>query len=49
MNNWMYYALALVAIIVAAWVLKKVTSCIIKTIVIAVIAAALAYIYFFLM
>ena len=46
MNNWMYYALALVAIIVAAWVIKKVTSCIVKTIAMVVIVAVFAYIYY---
>jgi lipoprotein signal peptidase len=47
MNNWMYYVAALVAIVLAAWVIKKVTSCIVKTIAMAVIVAVLAYIYFF--
>lgn len=46
MNNWMYYLAALVAIVLAAWVIKKVTSCIVKTIAMAVIVAVVAYIYF---
>ena len=48
MNNWMYYVAALAIIVVAAWAVKKVTSCIVKTIAVAVIIAALAYTYFFI-
>ena len=46
MNNWMYYAAALVVIVLAAWAIKKVTSCIVKTIAMAVIVAVVAYIYY---
>lgn len=46
MNNWMYYVAALVVIVLAAWVIKKVTSCLVKTIAMAVIVAVVAYIYY---
>ncbi len=48
MNNWMYYVAALAIIVAAAWVVKKVTSCIIRSIAMAIIVAVLAYAYFFL-
>lgn len=47
MNNWIYYVAALIVIVLAAWVIKKVTSCIVKSIAMAVIVAVLAYLYFF--
>jgi len=47
MNNWMYYVAALAIIVGAAWVVKKVTSCIVKTIAMAVIVAVVAYLYFY--
>ncbi len=46
MNNWTLYVAALVAIVAAAWAIKKVTSCIVKAIAVAVILAVLAYAYF---
>lgn len=48
MSNWMYYVLALAIIIGAAWAVKKVTSCLVKLIALAVILAVIAYVYFFI-
>ena len=45
MNNLHLYLLALAAIVVGFWVIKKVTSCLIKTVVGLVLLAALAYAY----
>ena len=42
MDNWMLYALVLVAIVVAFYIVRKVTSCIVKAIVLIIIVAALA-------
>jgi len=46
MENFAYYIFCIIAIIVAILVLKKVASCLIKTIAFAVIVAILAVIYF---
>ena len=48
MNNWMYYIAALAVIVLAAWAVKKVTSCMVKALALAVIVAVLAYAYFYL-
>ncbi len=45
-TNFAYYILVLVGIIVAVIILKKVASCLFKTIAMAVIVAILAFIYF---
>ncbi len=45
-NNFAYYVFALVVIVVAFLVVKKVTSCLIRTIVGVVVVAVLAYLYF---
>lgn len=46
MENFGYYIFCLVAIIVAFFVVKKITGCLIKTAILAVVVAALAVIYF---
>lgn len=45
-TSFAYYIFVLIGIIVAVIILKKVASCLIKTIALAVIVAALAFIYF---
>lgn len=47
MNNWMLYAAALAIIVGAAWTMKRVMSCMVRIIAMAVIVAVVAYIYFF--
>ncbi len=47
MNDWMYYVAALAIIVGAAWTMKKVVSCIVRVIAMAVIVAVIAYLYFF--
>ena len=46
-NNIGYYLFVLVAIIVAFLVVKRVASCLIKSVVTLVLVAILAYIYYF--
>ncbi len=41
-----YFIFVLIAIVVAVIVVKKITGCLIKTAILAVLVAALAYIYF---
>ncbi len=41
-----YFIFVLVAIVVGVMVVKKITGCLIKAIILAVLVAALAYIYF---
>ena len=48
MNNWIFYVVALAIIVIAAWAIKKVTRCIVKTIAVAVILGVLAYAYYLL-
>lgn len=45
-NNFAYYVFALVAVVVAFLVIKKVASCLIRTIVGVVVVAVLAYLYY---
>lgn len=45
-HNFVYYILILIAIVVGIIVVKKVTSCLIKTIALVVIIGVLALIYF---
>ena len=45
-NNFAYYVFALVAVVVAFLVIKKVASCLIRTIVGVVVVAVLASLYF---
>ena len=45
-NNFAYYVFAFVAVVVAFLVIKKVASCLIRTIVGVVVVAVLAYLYF---
>ena len=45
-NNFAYYVFALVAVVVAFLVIKKVASCLFRTIVGVVVVAVLAYLYF---
>ena len=42
MDNWMLYVMALVAIVVVFYVVKKVTSCIVKAIILIILVAVLA-------
>lgn len=45
-ENWIFYAIALFVIIVAAYIIKKVASCMLKIIVFIVLLAALGAGYF---
>ncbi len=47
MNDYLTYILALVAIVVAIVVVKKVTSCLVKSIVTLAVIGVLAYLYFY--
>ena len=47
-ENWIFYAVALLVIIAAAYMIKKVASCMLKTIVFIVLLAALGAGYFYL-
>ena len=47
MDNWIYYATALALIIAVAFIIKKVASCMVKTVVCLVLLAALAAVYFY--
>ena len=47
MNNWIYYVVALAIIVGAAWTVKKVASCLVKAVAMAVNIAVVAYIYFY--
>lgn len=49
MENIQYYIFLLVVIIVGAYIIKKVSSCMIKTCILIVLLAILAYIYLFLL
>lgn len=49
MDNLHYYLFALVAIIVGVALIKKIASCLVKTVVFIVLLAILAYIYFYLL
>jgi hypothetical protein len=46
MENIGYYLFILVAIIVAFLIIKKVTTCLIKSVVLIVLVAVLAFVYF---
>lgn len=46
MEDYYIYILALLGIVVAFFIVKKVTSCLVKSIVLFVVAALLAYLYF---
>ncbi len=45
-SNFTYYLLILVAIVAGVVIIKKITSCLFRTLSLIVIVAALAYIYF---
>lgn len=45
-NNFGYYVFCLVAIIVGLFVMKKITGCIVRTVILAIVVAALAAAYF---
>lgn len=49
MDNVQYYIFLLVVIIVGVYIIKKVTSCMIKTCVLVILLAILAYAYLFLL
>ena len=44
-NNFLYYAFALVALVVGFFILKKVATCLVKTVVGVILVAVLAAIY----
>ncbi len=44
-NNFLYYAFALVALVVGLFTLKKVATCLVKTVVGVILVAVLAAIY----
>lgn len=46
MENFSYYIFCIIALIVGVFIIKKVAGCLIKTIIFAVIIAALAIIYY---
>ena len=46
MENIGYYIFILVAVIVAFLIIKKVTTCLIKSVVLIVLVAVLAFVYF---
>ena len=45
MDNFLYYAFALVALVVGLFILKKVATCLVKTVVGVILVAVLAAIY----
>lgn len=45
-DNFAYYAFCLVAIVVGLFIMKKITGCIIRAVVVTVVVAALLAIYF---
>lgn len=49
MDNVGYYIFLIVAIILGVTIIKKVASCLIKTLVLLVLLAIMAYIYFFVL
>ena len=46
MDNIIFYALCLVAVIAGIWIIKKCVSCIVRLAVLACVLALLAYVYF---
>lgn len=46
MENFTYYIFCLIAVVVAFFVLKKIAGCLIRTIILAVVVAVLAAIYY---
>ena len=48
MDNWIYYVAALVVIIAAAYIIKKVAGCLLKTVIFLVALAALCAGYWLL-
>ncbi|MCI6161778.1 MAG: sulfate transporter [Prevotellaceae bacterium] len=47
MENIIYYAIALIVIVIGVVTLKKIASCMIKSIVMLAVVAALTYLYWF--
>lgn len=45
-NSYIYYIFLLVAVIVAFLIVKRVASCLVRSIVLIVLVAVLAYVYF---
>lgn len=48
MDNTAYYIFALVLLIVVFLLIRKIASCLIKMVIMAILVAALAYIYFYI-
>ncbi len=46
MESFIYFAFALIVMIVVFLIIKKITGCIIKTAILLIVAAVLAYVYF---
>lgn len=46
MENFAYYVFCIIALIVGVFVVKKVAGCLIRTVILAVIIAALAVVYY---
>ncbi|MBP5258362.1 MAG: hypothetical protein J6Z41_06460 [Prevotella sp.] len=46
MDNILYYVIALIAIIIGVVILKKVASCLLKTVFTIILLAILAYLYY---
>ena len=46
MDNWIYYIIILLGIIIAGYAIKKVASCMLKTILFLILLAALCYGFF---
>ncbi|MBR7019217.1 MAG: hypothetical protein IKH99_10300 [Prevotella sp.] len=46
MENYSFYVLVIIAVVVAFCIIKKVASCLIKSIVMLAIVAALAYVWY---
>ena len=44
--NFTYFIFILIAVVVGVIVIKKITGCLIKTVILAIIVGMLAYIYF---
>ncbi len=45
MSDFEFYVLALVALVVGIIIIKKITTCLVRTVILALIVAAIAYIY----
>jgi len=44
-SNYIFYAIALLAVIIVLGVVKKITSCVVKLVILAVVLAVLGYVW----